>query len=148
MDVKKFILGLAALASISAFAAINERISDAKQKRIVHVEYRCAFGNNLAELDMDTRFEIIKKIDTLKASRSKDYPNAEGKIMLVTVSELKDKATGRIYHMNVTDSDEWSPNDLRGWIEDFTGVERKIKGAGAVVAEISDNYINCLRNIP
>ena len=50
--------------------------------------------------------------------------------------------------MNVTDSDEWSPNDLRGWIEDFTEVERKIKGAGAVVAEISDNYINCLRNIP
>lgn len=132
----KYILLMLAL-SVSSFAA----------------EKQCAFGQDLTALSKNTRFTSKELFATFKLSREKNPVNP---LLWVHVSELTDTQTGRIYQMNATNEDQYDGGNTLGWIEDVTkaddGVDDSktpdsLTDTGAVVAEISDSWINCVLDV-
>jgi hypothetical protein len=108
----------------------------------------CIFGEELLELEANKRFEQKEIGKTFKLSREFTPVNS---LLWVTVTELKDTKTKRVYHLNTTSDDAYDGGNTVGWIEDVTraddgiadGSPRNLKGTGAAVATIGDSFISC-----
>lgn len=104
----------------------------------------CVFGEELQDLDQNPRFKVQDNvIRTFKLSRI----DQESRLIMVSVSILKDKRTGRVYHVNTTFRHRDDGDNTIGWIEDVTGAESDsgANGEGQIVATIGDSFFGqCL----
>lgn len=100
----------------------------------------CLFGEEIGNLEEITRLEIQwGVIKTFKRSR------IGSGLPMVSVTVIKDKVTGREFHMNTTFRHKDDGDNTVGWIEEVTDAAQSdggAKGEGRVVAVIGDSFFD------
>lgn len=96
----------------------------------------CLFGEELSGLSRNRRLSL--KADVIKTFKISRHSSTSGTLLWVAVDELKDRLTGRVYHLNRTFLDQYDGGNTLGWIEDLSD-------AGAIVAQIHDSTIEACR---
>lgn len=107
----------------------------------------CVFGTYLEEMEQNPRFDIQGDvIHTFKKPRIDHHKE----VVMVAITIVKDKVTGRLFHVNTTFRHTDDGDNTIGWIEEVTGSQDRDDGVaneGSVVAVIGDSEIaNCTVN--
>jgi hypothetical protein len=99
----------------------------------------CAFGEQISDLLENKRFAVKEDvIKTFKIPRT----DANSGLIMVSISVIKDKKTGKEYQMNTTFRHKDDGDNTIGWVEEVTGSANEdggVEGEGAVVAVIGDS---------
>lgn len=108
---------------------------------------KCAFGREIDEISENSRFEVSSGvIKTFKVMRSvqNQLGGIADKPVMVEVSVIKDRKTGKVYHMNTTFRHIDDGDNTSGWIEevnDAASHDGGIENEGRVVADIGDSFL-------